>query len=84
MCCDPGTAADPGVSASGQAVAGISVGVRDDPAVVCVAADPVSRPLASRYWVLAPPPELGWVIAVPMIRPEAFLVPAFTVPPAWF
>ena len=31
--------------------------------VVAVEADPVSRPLESRYWVFAPPPELGWVIA---------------------
>ena len=46
-----------------------------------VLADPARRPLASRYSVRAPL-ELGRVTAVPVIRPEASRVTAWTAPPA--
>ena len=62
----------------------IWLGMLDDSeALPWVLADPVSRLLESRYWVLAPP-ELGRVIAVPMIRPEASRVTDCTVPPDCF
>jgi hypothetical protein len=54
------------------------------PDVGCVVADPVSRPLASLYWVLAVPPESVRVVEVLMIRPDASRTVACTVPPDCF
>jgi len=59
--------------------------VRDDPdEEPWVEADPVNRPLASRYVVCELSPEFGRVVAVPMIRPEASRIVDCTVPPACF
>lgn len=44
-------------------------------------AEPVSRPLASRYWVWVVPPAFGLVVEVPMIRPEASREMDCTLPP---
>lgn len=57
--------------------------VREDaPEFGWVVAVPASRPLESRYSVLAPPPALGRLVAVPMIRPEASRVTDCSLLPA--